>query len=493
MKSSTFITLGLMVLIASASCVSVVTPVDMLEREIEEYHSTVRQEYGHLEGFDTVHPNHIESFENALTSTKWMCTNGVDPSTLSNQEYVKAFAAGPCNPAVVLPGIAGSKLIVEIDCNTFKAAEPAAFKACGWKKCSGLFKPKSEYKMWIPNPLAPMSIMLATSGARNCFSAVFGFDTSKVMEGGQLLERKGLKVVVEGTSPKTKSKKDGKCAWNAIMNLNTTGSQTSGTTVFAAFLKLYENAGYKNGVNLQALPYDFRLDYQKNELNTRFGAVIREMYANLGKKIAIFAHSFGNYQTVHNLMKFTQEEKDTMIARYTALGPPYLGAPQTMRMLFGLDNSFAQDLGSLEVGITGAMFKKTVAILKGFYNLMPKNTFNILKDRPFMKAIHERIEAERHGHALTTNTVLDLLPQPTESCMPGFTSRDEFCNFGFVDMSDAGHIEDTRITHANLEGLFEKYAVVDSAKELYKSVEDDLFEVLKNPGVQTNVMFSSTV
>jgi hypothetical protein len=339
-----------------------------------------------LGGFDEVNPKFAVSLKNVLTSSKWKCTNGVDPSTLSNQEYVKAFSAGPCNPAVVIPGIAGSKLIVEIDCETFKAENPSAFKACGWNKCkSGLLNkvPKSEYKMWIPAIVAPMSISLPSSGARNCFNAVFGFDTSEIAQ-GKLHQRKGLKVVVEGTSPKTKSKKKSQCAWSAISNLSTSGSQTSGTTVFASFLKVYEAAGYKSGVNLQAIPYDFRLDYQKNELNQRFGKIIRELYANWGKKVVIYAHSFGNYQTVHNLKKFTQLEKDTMIARYIALGPPYLGAPQTLRMVFGLDDAFAQDIGIATVGITGEMFKKTVGLLKGFYNLMPKNTFKTLKDRPFM-------------------------------------------------------------------------------------------------------------
>jgi esterase/lipase superfamily enzyme len=80
-------------------------------------------------------------------------------------------------------------------------------------------------------------------------------------------------------------------------------------------LKAFKNAGYIVGLNLQALPYDFRLDYQENELNTRFEAVITELYANWGKKVTIFAHSFGNYQTVHNLSKMSQAKKDKMVAR----------------------------------------------------------------------------------------------------------------------------------------------------------------------------------
>ena len=217
------------------------------------------------------------------------------------------------------------------------------------------------------------------------------------------------------------------------------------------------------------------------------------MYQNLGKKVIIFAHSFGNYQTVHNLTKMTQADKDKMVARYVALGPPYIGATATTRMIFSLDNMFSEDIKVTEVGITGPMFKQTVALMKGLYNLMPKDTFRVLKDRPFMQAIHARIDAEKHGYNIITNTVLDLLPGVLETCMPGFTSRDQFCKFSFVDLTTFGEITGTPMTHDTIEDLFEQYGCIDGAKEIYESVKSPLFEELTNPGVQTNVVFSSTL
>jgi lecithin-cholesterol acyltransferase len=288
------IIIALILLIAVSNC-SKAPGFDLLQNEIDDYHNLVRQEYGFLEGFDESKPSDQEVFSSVLTNTKWMCTNGKDPNSLTNKQYVKEFAAGPCNPAIVLPGIAGSKLVVQIDCATFKKENPKAFSDCGWSTCGSFLAPKSEYKMWIPETGAPMSISVPFAGQRNCFNAVFGFDDSDVKNGGNLIVRKGLTAVVYGTSPNTRSKQAGGCAWDAISNLGTAGPQTPGTSVFASFLTLYESAGYKNGVNLQALPYDFRLAYQKNELNTRFSKVIKEMYNNWGKKIIIYAHSFGNY------------------------------------------------------------------------------------------------------------------------------------------------------------------------------------------------------
>jgi hypothetical protein len=52
---------------------------------------------------------------------------------------------------------------------------------------------------------------------------------------------------------------------------------------------------------MQALPYDFRLAYQENELKHRFKGVISDMYKNLGKKVVIIAHSFGNLNTLYHL------------------------------------------------------------------------------------------------------------------------------------------------------------------------------------------------
>lgn len=451
----------------------------------------MRSYAGPLEGFDNATNKYKEMLKELMNSTKWVCTNGKDPKSLSNQEYVREFAQGSCNPAIVVPGIAGSKLIVEIDCKTFKDNNPAAFKSCGWSSCTGFLTPKSEYRMWIPGELAPMSIATGLDGNRKCFNAVMGFDSSEVMQGGKLTQRKGLKVVVEGTSPGTKTKATGKCAWEAISNLGL-GGKADETKGFAGFLTFLENAGYKNGVNIQALPYNWRLDFKENDLKTRFAKVITEMYNNLGKKLVIYAHSFGNYQTVLNLSKMSQQDKDKMVARYMALGPPFLGAVQTLRMVFGLDNSFSQDVGFLKLGITGSMFKETIALLKGFYNLMPKDAFRRLKDRPFMQGIQARIDAEKHGYNIITNTVVDLLPGPMESCVLGFSTRDEFCKFGLLDMTTSGYILDTPINHDTVEDLLEQYGVIDGAKEIYNSVKNELFEVITNPGVQTNLVFTST-
>lgn len=139
------------------------------------------------------------------------------------------------------------------------------------------------------------------------------------------------------------------------------------------------------------------------------------------------------------------------------------------------------------------MQEHTVGQMKGLFNLMPKNTFRRWANSSWMRALQGRIDAEKHGKRFQTDSVLNLFPQPTESCLPGFSSRDEFCNFGFVDMSIFGKVEDYFVSWDTMESIFKKYAIVDYSDVVWKSVQDNLFEDLNNTGVQTNIVFSGSM
>jgi hypothetical protein len=438
---------------------------DVLQAAIDQRHSVIRAQ---MEAEDAAMSEDLDKI--LVGSTKFMCTNGKDPEAISRQEYVTEFKKGPCNPVTILPGIGGSKLRVEINCQKFKAANPSGFSDCGWKRCIGLQTPKKEYKIWIAAALAPMSIVVDSDKSRRCFNAIFGFDSTNIAR-GELKSFPGLTVKIEGTTAESMSKNASNCASFAIEDLLTTGSQVNGSAYFKKHRLAFEEAGYLTGLTYQALPYDFRLDYHTNELsNGRFLGLIKEMHDNFAKKVVIFAHSFGNLQTVHNLNKMTQLEKDTYIARYIALAPPYLGSPKTVEGQIGLDNTFAQDLGFAEVGVTPNMYRHTIGLLKGMFNLMPKDTFNYFRSTDWMKAVFKRMDAEHHGTTVTTGTVVDMFPQPNESCLPGFKSRDEFCTLGLVDMTEFGKVDGDTITTQNIGEIFKKYAVVEHSDKVLEAV-----------------------
>ena len=253
------IQITLLCIVASALAVVEVNEQakDLLQEGIENYHVQLKTKLGYEYEHEAAEVE--ENMANLLGNTKNLCTNGKDPKSLSNHEYLTEFKSGPCNPIVVLPGIAGSKLRAEIDCPTFKNADPEGFAACGWKRCEGLQSPNKEYKIWIPGTLAPMSIYLDTEAARNCFVAVFGQDTSKISQ-GIITPKAGVKVSPEGTSPESKAKSVSNCAAIAMEDMQTI-PQSDGSYYFKKFRETFENAGYKTGVTYQPLPYDFRLSY----------------------------------------------------------------------------------------------------------------------------------------------------------------------------------------------------------------------------------------
>jgi hypothetical protein len=402
------------------------------------------------------------------------------------------FKKGPCSPIVTLPGIAGSKLRAIIDCKVFKANDPQGFEACGWKTCIGIAEPKKEYKIWIAEPLDPMSIYIDTEQARTCFAAVFGFDSSQVAQ-GIIKPKPGITVTPEGTSPQSQPKSAANCGAWAMENLQTI-PQGGGSYYFKKFRETAENAGWVIGLTYQPLPYDFRWSYTTNELNTRFKGVITELAKNLGKKVTIYAHSFGNLNTIHNLVRnMSQQDKDAYVARFVSIAAPFLGSPRAFQGEIGLDATLAQDLVFTELGIVASMQVKTVALMKGLFNLMPKNTFKTLANNTWMRALKQRITAEKEGKRIDTDTVMNMFPQPVASCNPGFSTRDEFCNMGFIDFTVFGKVEDQEIEVSTAEAVLKKYGIINHADAIWKSAYDNLFDELPNPGVQTNIVYSSTV
>lgn len=106
---------------------------------------------------------------------KNVCTKGRDPSFMNWKQYMEVFAAGPCSPTIIIPGILATTLRVEIhDCEALKAADPDTFAKCGWTSCSGKYCPNSEYQIWIPAPISPMTILTPTEKSKDCFAGLIG-------------------------------------------------------------------------------------------------------------------------------------------------------------------------------------------------------------------------------------------------------------------------------------------------------------------------------
>lgn len=423
------------------------------------------------------------------------CTGGVDPKTLSKKDYLAKFAAGPCAPFVALPGISGSKLIARIDCKTLKSSNPSLFSSCGWNACKTGFllrPPKVEYQVWMPAPLAPMSLTTLYERNKRCFG---GFMTLhyKLSEGTiQPFEQDGITITTLGESLDTQKAEVSECGFMAIKDTLPVKTPVEKRYRYFGVLGDYLiNAGYVYGLTLQAMPYDWRMPYQLHNLATKFQQIIEDMSLMVGKKVVVVGHSMGNFQALHNLWSLPQAWKDQNVARYIAIAPPYLGSPMTTEHPLGMDKAFFGRYGNLEVGLEPEVFKETVAIYPSTWQLMPKPTFRVFKDAGWMQDLMARIKAEQTGGPVPTGTVMDIFPSYSQSCSPGFTERDAGCTVGAHEMYDIGSVAGDSMNPDNVSDIFGKYSYLQQAKDLYAYANDDRFNTLINPGIQVNIIYGN--
>jgi len=466
--------------------------VDELEKQAAEVYIEAHKEF----------EESIEKIEETLRpkngeSNSYICTGGASPSSLSAKDYLSKFAAGPCAPTIIIPGISGSKLMAKIvDCNKLRSSNPQLFKDCGWNSCkSGFLKknPKSEYRIWIPGGLSRFSLSTLLDRNKRCFA---GFMTLhyKMTESGEILpfEEEGVNIVPMGQTPETVS--DSECGFRAISDtLPLLVQPAARYHYFGRLNDALKGLGYVPGLTSQPMPYDWRLSYQLHNLNEKFQATIETLYEITGKKTVLIGHSMGNFQIVHGLWNQPQEWKDKYVARYIALAPPFLGSPQTTEHPLGMDAAFfTRFLLILEVGIPPAEFKETVALYPSVWQLMPKPAFRVFQDTPWMKAIMQRIQEEQNGLPITTGTIMDLFPDYKQTCAPNFTERPAGCYTGIEHMYDIGSVAGEPMNPDNVKDIFNKYSFLgEDAGKLYQYSFDDRLAELQNTGVQTNIVYAN--
>lgn len=96
--------------------------IKRIEKKKKEYHSTSRRS-------STENANEKWNFERNI------CTKGKEFTEEQNREYLLEFAKGPCTPLVLVPGIGGTKLMVQIECNEFLHNHQIVFEQCGFTHC----------------------------------------------------------------------------------------------------------------------------------------------------------------------------------------------------------------------------------------------------------------------------------------------------------------------------------------------------------------------
>lgn len=465
-------------------------PHDILELEIQNIEEEV------LKTLEPISDEALEKIESLRQTKNFVCTNGVDPSKMTPSQYIKTFAQGPCSPAVAVPGITGSKLVAKIDCETLKSTDPDTFRACGWTGCTSLLssKPKKEYRIWVPDLTSPMSIIKPYGSSKRCFAGLLGFDTEGSGTNFKIKPKAGVTIDTLGSTPDIgDTSSSNKCGWDAISNILPLSIKYKGTVVWGHLIDVLLSAGYKLGVTVQALPYDFRIDVRENLLNRKFKKVINDMNEMLGKKVTILAHSFGNFQTANFLWNMSQAEKDAKIARYIGIAPPFSGAVKPMLSMIGMDSTYSKKLVIAKVGLTEDCFTRSFFMFKGVYNLFPQNHYEDHSNQEYMKSIMKKINAESKATDPPIGTVMDIFPKFSDECVVGFKQRPDNCVLQMKEFLNFGSIQSTQINSHTLKDLLENHSHSPNAEIIYEQAKDNRFATLENLGVQTNILFSTSL
>lgn len=224
---------------------------------------------------------------------------------MTTKQYLEAFNKGPCTPAVVLAGIAETKLMIQIDCALLQKSHPDRFATCGWNSCTtGIFKkaPKEEYGIWMPDLISPFTLINPlTTKYQQCFSALFGFVIDQTTGVPRVSPPKGVSIIPVGMTESTR--KSSNCGFDSITSILPLNYRLNPLKwrAFDALKTSLQDSGYILGLTLQALPYDWRKSMTENQVADKFKEILTSLKDFTGKKASIIAHSFGNLNTLYNI------------------------------------------------------------------------------------------------------------------------------------------------------------------------------------------------
>ncbi|KRX05249.1 Aspartic peptidase domain [Pseudocohnilembus persalinus] len=437
-----------------------------------------------------------------------------DVKDMNLKEKLEAFNRGPCSPVIMMPGILGTSLQVQIDCEKLQKSNPEIFKACGWNTCNSYIPlvrnpPKSEYRLWIGGLTSPMSIFsLGTSNNEHskCFgnlmSMTFHKDAKNSQEKYSSVE--GVSVTIQGDTPGTRDQSQ--CGDTSIGRLFYSESIDWLDCAFNGYdnmQQLFLAMGYVPGITYQSVPYDFRKAVGDVNSSKKLKKSLINLNKFTGKKTHIITHSYGSLHTLYTLNQFTQDFKDKYINTWIPTGGPLSGAPKVINGFLNTDQDFIQQFGSIfgKALIVGIQFSSQRMINEGslsMFDLFPKDVQFRHKDQEWMKEILKRVEYERvitsdrQGGVWDQDVPLDFLPEPSEICRPG-QGENQYCKTYIYNQIEEhlAQIEDKKF-YLKTEEMIEMLKQYSTDKEVIDKFNDsyyvDAFLNLVNPGVKvTNV------
>ena len=315
------------------------------------------------------------------------------------------FIVGDCDPIILVPGIFSVKLHTQIDCKGLYENEKHNYENlkffCLSKPCINIEK-YEEYRIFLEAG-GPFGFFESLNDL-NLYNACFSYFMT-IFNGNECPARENIctksdyiKVMFYGGTNDTIA--NSKCGLEASRDVLFTSKFISnavkGSKVYGDIIDSLKYIGYEPGFSLGGVPNDFRKFVATNSFATNvFRYLIESFYNYTGKKVVIFAHSFGNLIALHNLV--SEENKDLLpkIKKFVAIGPPFAGATKLLTgYLHGLKD-FDHILSSFHPFGQSLLFKSVPTATE----LRPLPIFSKLLKNPeykeFIEAINERLTLEK--------------------------------------------------------------------------------------------------
>ena len=139
-----------------------------------------------------------------------------------------------------------------------------------------------------------------------------------------------------------------------------------------------------------ALPYDWRIGRNNNNVPQRMAATLKLAKKLTGKKSIIMAHSLGNHHTHHSLTLFPQKFKKDHVFAYFAVTPALQGAAKAMQQLLG--GAEMLNFGGVYDGVNISDQEHMFGAMGPSVELLPGDAWYRFKDADWMKGIARRLE-----------------------------------------------------------------------------------------------------
>ena len=164
------------------------------------------------------------------------------------------------------------------------------------------------------------------------------------------------------------------------------------------------------------------------------------------------------------------------------------------------------NLGLFEIGFTPEMLGNTVCKSQGLIQIAIRKFFKLHISEPWMAPLLARIRQEesmerQHDHDVRLipsisreeQGIMSIFPPVGKTCNPGFKNREKYCLTGVKFLWDLGKVVDKELNPDTFSEILDLYSNIENASEMYEESIDPRYDVLENPGVQVNIIYSAMI